>query len=74
MFHMKDLFAIYFGLIQMILKMVNSNNKIKLGWGLSPRGAGWSWGVDITEKFLHTNSLKLITRAHQLVMDVIICI
>ena len=29
----------------------------KLGWGVSPRGAGWTWGPDITEKFLHTNKL-----------------
>lgn len=42
----------------------------KPGWGVSPRGAGWSWGSDITEKFIHTNKLKLIARAHQLVMEV----
>lgn len=41
----------------------------RTGWGLSPRGAGWTWGPDITEKFVHTNKLKLIARAHQLVMD-----
>ncbi|KRX10109.1 hypothetical protein PPERSA_08512 [Pseudocohnilembus persalinus] len=41
----------------------------KTGWGLSPRGAGWTWGSDITEKFIHANKLKLIARAHQLVMD-----
>lgn len=42
----------------------------KPGWGVSPRGAGWAWGSDITEKFVHTNKLKLIARAHQLVMEV----
>jgi hypothetical protein len=42
----------------------------KLGWGLSPRGAGWTWGSDITDKFLLANKLKLVARAHQLVMDV----
>jgi len=36
----------------------------KSGWGLSPRGAGWTWGNDITEKFVHANKLKLIARAH----------
>ncbi|EAR82035.1 serine/threonine protein phosphatase 2A (macronuclear) [Tetrahymena thermophila SB210] len=41
----------------------------RTGWGLSPRGAGWTWGHDITEKFIHQNKLKLIARAHQLVMD-----
>jgi serine/threonine-protein phosphatase 2A catalytic subunit len=62
-------------------------NKKILGWGLSPRGAGWTWGIfycileinlvlnknqgpDISEKFIHGNKLKLIARAHQLVMDV----
>ncbi|CAK55626.1 unnamed protein product (macronuclear) [Paramecium tetraurelia] len=41
----------------------------KNGWGISPRGAGWTWGCDITEKFLHSNKLKQIARAHQLVME-----
>ncbi|CAK65930.1 unnamed protein product (macronuclear) [Paramecium tetraurelia] len=41
----------------------------KAGWGVSPRGAGWTWGQDITDKFLHQNKLKLIARAHQLVME-----
>ena len=46
----------------------------KQGWGVSPRGAGWSWGADITEKFVYNNKLKLIARAHQLVMEVILSI
>jgi len=25
----------------------------KPGFGVSPRGAGWTWGSDITDKFLH---------------------
>lgn len=37
------------------------------GWGLSPRGAGYLFGGDVTEKFIHTNKLQLIARAHQLV-------
>lgn len=41
----------------------------RTGWGLSPRGAGWTWGKDITQKFVSNNKLKLIARAHQLVMD-----
>ena len=44
---------------------------VKKGWGISPRAAGWSWGLDIREKFLQTNSLQLIARAHQLVIEVI---
>ena len=35
-----------------------------LGWGVSPRGAGWTWGPDITDKFTHTNKLTMIARAH----------
>ncbi|KAF0987274.1 hypothetical protein HZS_7311, partial [Henneguya salminicola] len=39
------------------------------GWGVSPRGAGFSFGADITEAFVHNNNLDFIARAHQLVMD-----
>ena len=34
-----------------------------------PRGAGYTFGQDISEQFNHVNSLKLISRAHQLVMN-----
>ncbi|KAL0206836.1 hypothetical protein P9112_012547 [Eukaryota sp. TZLM1-RC] len=40
----------------------------RLGWGVSPRGAGYTFGHDISETFCHNNSLKLLVRAHQLVM------
>jgi len=39
------------------------------GWGLSPRGAGYTFGQDVSEQFTHTNGLKFIMRAHQLVSD-----
>lgn len=39
------------------------------GWGISPRGAGYTFGTDISEMFNHRNGLTLIARAHQLVMD-----
>ncbi|KAJ3081606.1 serine/threonine-protein phosphatase PP-X isozyme 2 [Rhizoclosmatium globosum] len=39
------------------------------GWGLSPRGAGYLFGGDIVNQFIHTNKLDLIARAHQLVME-----
>ena len=42
------------------------------GWGISPRGAGYTFGQDISEQFNHNNKLKMIARAHQLVMDVIL--
>ena len=37
---------------------------------MSPRGAGFTFGQDISEQFNHNNNLKLIARAHQLVMEV----
>ena len=43
-----------------------------IGWGLSPRGAGYTFGPDVSQQFLHRNKLKLVARAHQLVMDVLI--
>merc|ERR1712203_442704 len=39
------------------------------GWGISPRGAGYTFGQDVSEQFNHSNGLKLIARAHQLVME-----
>ena len=39
------------------------------GWGISPRGAGYTFGQDVSESFNHANGLKLICRAHQLVME-----
>ncbi|KAM3727393.1 Serine/threonine-protein phosphatase 2A catalytic subunit [Dirofilaria immitis] len=39
------------------------------GWGISPRGAGYTFGQDISETFNHGNGLTLISRAHQLVME-----
>ncbi|KAM0682068.1 Serine/threonine-protein phosphatase PP2A catalytic subunit [Mitosporidium daphniae] len=39
------------------------------GWGLSPRGAGYTFGSDISQAFNTRNNLKMIARAHQLVMQ-----
>ena len=41
----------------------------RCGWGISPRGAGYTFGQDISEAFNHNNGLTLVARAHQLVMD-----
>nr|CAG8551241.1 13475_t:CDS:2 [Entrophospora candida] len=38
----------------------------RCGWGISPRGAGYTFGQDISEAFNHNNGLTLIARAHQL--------
>ena len=39
------------------------------GWGISPRGAGYNFGEDISAAFNETNSLSLVCRAHQLAME-----
>lgn len=39
------------------------------GWSLSPRGAGYVFGADIVQQFNRNNSIELILRAHQLVME-----
>lgn len=41
----------------------------RCGWGISPRGAGYTFGQDISANFNHINDLALVARAHQLVMD-----
>ena len=35
----------------------------------SPRGAGYIFGEDVVEKFLHLNKLCHMSRAHQLCME-----
>lgn len=42
----------------------------RTGWGISPRGAGYTFGNDISEQFVHTNNLTVVARAHQLTMTV----
>lgn len=39
------------------------------GWSASVRGAGHLFGRDVVESFLSVNSLSVIYRAHQLVME-----
>ena len=39
------------------------------GWGLSPRGAGYLFGDEVTKKFNRVNGLNLVARAHELVME-----
>jgi hypothetical protein len=36
---------------------------------VSPRGAGWLFGSDVTHDFNETNGVELICRAHQLVQE-----
>jgi len=46
-----------------------SDPEEKSGWGISPRGAGYIFGSDISKEFNRRNNLSFIARAHQLVMD-----
>ena len=48
--------------------MLWSDPEDRNGWAINPRGAGYSWGYDCSEEFLHVNNLKFIARAHQLIM------
>ena len=38
------------------------NSLLRGGWGISPRGAGYTFGQDISETFNHSNGLTLISR------------
>ena len=48
--------------------MLWSDPEDRNGWGINSRGAGYTWGYDCSEEFLHINNLKFISRAHQLIM------
>jgi serine/threonine-protein phosphatase PPG1 len=39
------------------------------GFAVSPRGAGYLFGKQVTEEFLNRNDLGHICRAHQLCME-----
>jgi len=41
----------------------------RAGWGISPRGAGFTFGADISAAFNQRNGLTTVARAHQLVME-----
>jgi serine/threonine-protein phosphatase 2A catalytic subunit len=41
----------------------------RVGFGISPRGAGYIFGQDISETFNRMNGLDMVSRAHQLVME-----
>jgi len=46
-----------------------SDPEDRQGWGMSPRGAGYTFGMDVSTQFNEKNGLKTIARAHQLVMN-----
>jgi len=49
--------------------MWSDPEEVIIGWGISPRGAGYIFGKDKVDEFNQKNNLKLIARAHQLVME-----
>jgi diadenosine tetraphosphatase ApaH/serine/threonine PP2A family protein phosphatase len=55
--------------VKLQIKLTPSVSLEIQGWGLSPRGAGYLFGADITKSFAHTNAIDLIARAHQLAME-----
>ncbi len=52
-----------------ICDLVWSDPDERTGWGVSPRGAGYSFGADVSQTFNRVNHLSLIARAHQLTME-----
>ena len=52
-----------------ICDLVWSDPDDNMGWGISPRGAGYTFGPDISEQFNQTNGFEFVVRAHQLVME-----
>ncbi|KAG5220926.1 Serine/threonine-protein phosphatase PP2A catalytic [Salix suchowensis] len=66
-----QIFCLHGGLSPSIdtLDHVRSIDHDRCGWGISPRGAGYTFGQDISEAFNHNNGLTLVARAHQLVME-----
>ena len=52
-----------------ITDLVWSDPDDRPGWSTSPRGTGFTFGIDVSLQFNHANNLTLIARAHQLVSD-----
>ncbi|KAG9391644.1 Calcineurin-like phosphoesterase [Carpediemonas membranifera] len=52
-----------------ICDLVWSDPDDRSGWGISPRGAGYTFGADVSQTFNRVNQLSLIARAHQLTME-----
>lgn len=75
--HMKGKCLVYkcilpnlnYHLLRPICDLLWSDPDDRCGWGISPRGAGYSFGQDISEQFNHSNNLTRIARAHQLIMN-----
>ena len=54
--------------------MMWSDPDDRSGFGVSSRGAGYTFGKDITTQFCRANDLDFIARAHQMCIEVRICV
>jgi len=52
-----------------ICDLIWSDPDDRVGWGVSPRGAGFTFGAGITDQWSSKNNLLLTARAHQLIME-----
>eukprot|EP01128_Nolandella_sp_AFSM9_P005736 TRINITY_DN2838_c0_g1_i2.p1 TRINITY_DN2838_c0_g1~~TRINITY_DN2838_c0_g1_i2.p1 ORF type:complete len:343 (-),score=45.24 TRINITY_DN2838_c0_g1_i2:126-1154(-) len=52
-----------------ICDLIWSDPDDRVGWGVSPRGAGYTFGEGITLEWSSTNNVSLTVRAHQLMME-----
>jgi len=52
-----------------ICDLIWSDPEDRVSWGISPRGAGYIFGEDVTHRWNQANGLVLTVRAHQLVME-----
>jgi len=52
-----------------ICDLIWSDPEDRVSWGISQRGAGYTFGEDVTARWNSTNGLVLTVRAHQLVME-----
>jgi len=52
-----------------ICDLIWSDPDDRVSWGISPRGAGFTFGEDVTARWNANNGFTLTARAHQLVMD-----
>lgn len=52
-----------------ICDLLWSDPRPTIGWAESGRGAGYYFGKDVSDIFLHENKLKMIARAHEMIMQ-----
>jgi len=52
-----------------ICDLIWSDPDERVSWGISPRGAGFTFGEDVTTRWNSMNGFVLTVRAHQLVME-----